>query len=307
MQTQTLLIADDSIPTQRVIQLTFASQAIRVVVAGDGHQALALIDAERPDIIFACTSVPGVDGYAIARHVSRQRHLPKVPVFLLRNGFEANDEQKIKESRASGVLDKPLDPAVLIHCVKQALSITEAPAGEGATAPKPRKARPSSPRPRSTRAGERVGNREIPLAAEAAPHAGPRVQGLPGFEAACGPMAFALNNETGVMTSEMLAKNVSDAVGQIVGQAIAQAITHAIAGLPLALAGIQQAHASAPETAMTANVGSVAVATSAANALKARAADAPVVVHGDMTTMAAAPARHGYRRFRVRGRLVPGR
>ncbi len=71
MHTHTLLIADDSIPTQRVIQLTFASQAIRVVVAADGHQALALIDADRPDIILACTSLPGVDGFAIARHVSR--------------------------------------------------------------------------------------------------------------------------------------------------------------------------------------------------------------------------------------------
>ena len=39
----TLLVADDSVTIQRVIELTFADEDIRVVSVGDGDQAIARI------------------------------------------------------------------------------------------------------------------------------------------------------------------------------------------------------------------------------------------------------------------------
>ena len=249
MDTHTLLIVDDSIPTQRVIQLTFANEAIRVVVAANGHQALERIEADRPDIILACTSVPGMDGYAIARHVSRKRHLRKVPVLLLMNGLEPNDEQKVKKSGAKGFLQKPLDPGVVIRSVKHELSL-QAPVVERASvAPKPRKTRASksTSRPKPSARRPRPASRTR------------RVQVLPEFEA-------------GAITPELLAQNVSDAIGHVVGQAFAHAI-----------AGYQRAHGLAPEPAMMANTGSVVI--NAASDLKARSSDGRMVVHGDSTVL----------------------
>lgn len=257
MHTHTLLIADDSVTTQRVIQLTFADETIRVVVAADGHQALDRIEADRPDIILACTSVPGVDGYAIARHVSRQRHLRKIPVLLLVNGFESHDEQKVKASRAKGVLQKPLDPGVVISSVKHELSILALAAERASAGPKPRKARPSSPRPRS------ASRRSAAPTARAKPAARrtQRVKALPEFDA---------------IVPEALAQNMSDAIGQVVGQAIAHAITHAIAGY-------QRAHGLAPEPATETNLGSVV--TDAAHDLRSRSPESPMIVHGDSTLL----------------------
>lgn len=257
MHTHTLLIADDSVTTQRVIQLTFADETIRVVVAADGHQALDRIEADRPDIILACTSVPGVDGYAIARHVSRQRHLRKIPVLLLVNGFESHDEQKVKASRVRGVLQKPLDPGVVIPRVKHELSILTLARERASVGPKPRKARPSSPRPRSAR------QRSVVPTARAKPSARrtQRVKSLPVFDA---------------IVPEALTQNMSDAIGQVVGQAIAHAITHAIAGY-------QRAHGLAPEPAIEANLGSVVI--NAANDLRSRSPESPMIVHGDSTLL----------------------
>lgn len=149
MHTHTLLIADDSIPIQRVIQLTFASGPIRVVVAADGQQALDLIAADRPDIVLASTSLPGVDGYAIARQMSKQRRVRKLPVWLLTSRFEANDEAKIKESGAKGILEKPLESGVVLARVKHALGLQEVqePVGERASDP-PKPARPKPARRR---------------------------------------------------------------------------------------------------------------------------------------------------------------
>jgi CheY-like chemotaxis protein len=45
-----LLLADDSVTIQRVIELTFADEDIRVVTVGDGDQAIATIEREPPDI-----------------------------------------------------------------------------------------------------------------------------------------------------------------------------------------------------------------------------------------------------------------
>ena len=49
----TLLLADDSVTIQRVIELTFADEDIRVIAVGDGQEALARITADRPDIVLA--------------------------------------------------------------------------------------------------------------------------------------------------------------------------------------------------------------------------------------------------------------
>jgi CheY-like chemotaxis protein len=46
----TLLLADDSVTIQRVIELTFADEGIRVVSVGDGASAIARINHECPDI-----------------------------------------------------------------------------------------------------------------------------------------------------------------------------------------------------------------------------------------------------------------
>lgn len=268
MHTHTLLIADDSITTQRVIQLTFADETIRVVVAADGHQALDQIEAERPDIILACTSVPGVDGYAIARHVSRQRHLRKIPVLLLVNGFESHDEQKIKASRARGVLQKPLDPGVVISSVKHELSILALAAERASVEPKPRKARPSSPRPQSARRRSAV------------PTAGAVSRRAPKFNARQKPAARRTQRGKGLpefdaINPEALA-DMSDAIGQVVGQAIAHAISHAIAGY-------QRPHGLAPEPAIEVNLGSVV--SDAANDLRSRSPQSPMIVHGDSTLL----------------------
>ena len=55
----TLLLADDSVTIQRVIELTFADEDIRVIAVGDGQQAIDRITADPPDIVLVDTSMPG--------------------------------------------------------------------------------------------------------------------------------------------------------------------------------------------------------------------------------------------------------
>lgn len=134
----TLLLADDSITVQRVIALTFAEEPINVVTVGDGRQAMERLAVERPDIVLAGTTLPHVSGYELARFMRSRPELQQVPVLLLSGAFEAVDAAELTSSGANGVLEKPVEPTVVIGRVKQLLGLkaeAKPPAGRLVTAP----------------------------------------------------------------------------------------------------------------------------------------------------------------------------
>lgn len=120
---RTLLLADDSITIQRVIALTFADEEFRVVTASDGREAIDRIVSQPPDIVLAGATMPGVNGYDVARFVRNQPALKGVPVLLLMGAFESVDEARFKASGASGILEKPFEPATVINRVKELLGL----------------------------------------------------------------------------------------------------------------------------------------------------------------------------------------
>jgi CheY-like chemotaxis protein len=125
---KTLLLADDSVTIQRVIELTFANEDVRVVSVGDGRRAVEWFDAEIPDVILADVDVPEVDGYALAEFVKQSPRLRHVPVLLLAGAFEPVDQERVRATGCDGVLVKPFEPQQLVSRVRQLLERTVEPA-----------------------------------------------------------------------------------------------------------------------------------------------------------------------------------
>lgn len=118
----TLLLADDSVTIQRVIELTFAEQGIRVIPVSDGESAIARMTAERPDIVLADVGMRRVDGYQVAAHMKRTPELAQVPVLLLTGAFEPVDGDRARDVGCDGVLVKPFEPLQLLAQVRALLS-----------------------------------------------------------------------------------------------------------------------------------------------------------------------------------------
>lgn len=118
---KTLLLVDDSVTIQRVIELTFANEDVRVVSVGDGRRAVEWFDTEVPDIILADVNVPEVDGFALAEYVKQSSRLRHVPVLLLAGAFEPIDQERVRATGSDGVLVKPFEPQQLVSRVKQLL------------------------------------------------------------------------------------------------------------------------------------------------------------------------------------------
>src|SRR4029450_2382419 len=120
--THTLLLADDSITIQRVIELTFAEEDVRVLAVGDGKHAIDRIQTERPDIVLADVGMPEQDGYEVAAFVKGNPQLAHIPVLLLTGAFEPIDEQRARTVGCDGVLVKPFEPQMVINRVKDLLA-----------------------------------------------------------------------------------------------------------------------------------------------------------------------------------------
>jgi CheY-like chemotaxis protein len=129
----TLLLADDSVTIQRVIELTFADEDIRVISVGDGQQAIDQIKAEPPDIVLADTGMPERDGYEVAAFIKTDPDLASIPVVLLTGAFEPVDGDRTKQSGCDAVLVKPFEPQVVIKRVRELLADAAAPAEPVAT------------------------------------------------------------------------------------------------------------------------------------------------------------------------------
>lgn len=119
----TLLLADDSLAIQRVVELTFANEDIRVVAVGDGQQAIDRLTAERPDIVLADIAMPLADGFAVAEFVRATPAMRDVPVLLLAGAFDIVEESRVSASGARGVLVKPFEPHVVISRVRELLGL----------------------------------------------------------------------------------------------------------------------------------------------------------------------------------------
>jgi CheY-like chemotaxis protein len=119
---KTLLLADDSVTVQRVIELTFADEGMRVVAVGDGRQAIERLATERPDVVLADVGMPECDGYELAAHVKRDPALSHIPVVLMTGAFDQLDEGRAREAGYDGVIAKPFEPQMVISLVRRLLA-----------------------------------------------------------------------------------------------------------------------------------------------------------------------------------------
>jgi CheY-like chemotaxis protein len=129
----TLLLADDSVTIQRVIELTFADEDVKVVAVSDGDQAIQRLDSTPPDIVLADIGMPGKSGYEVAQYVKRSPRLSHIPVVLLTGAFEPVDQARADEAGCDGVLAKPFEPQLVIGRVRELLAKPKSSSHEAAT------------------------------------------------------------------------------------------------------------------------------------------------------------------------------
>src|SRR5574341_1542251 len=119
---KTILVVDDE---PKIVQLArayleqagFAVQAVR-----DGKSALAVVRAEKPDLVVLDLGLPGLDGLDVTRTVRKDSD---VPIIMLTARGEESDKLVGLELGADDYIVKPFSPKELVARVRAVLRRAE--------------------------------------------------------------------------------------------------------------------------------------------------------------------------------------
>ena len=116
------IVADDDRVIREVCREVLEAEALRVLTAANGQEALALAEAWIPDVLVTDVVMPSLDGFGLIRAL--RRLYPEVPVIVI-TGDEEYEGRPIEEVAAAhgavATLTKPFDIEQLEAAVRSAV------------------------------------------------------------------------------------------------------------------------------------------------------------------------------------------
>ena len=121
LRNMNVLVVDDVELNRELMQEFLSTVGMKVRLACDGEQAIAAVDALRPDVVLMDCQMPVMDGYAATRHLRGDPRYSSLPIIALTAGALPHDRE---ESRAAGMdahVTKPVDFTVLMNAITEVL------------------------------------------------------------------------------------------------------------------------------------------------------------------------------------------
>ena len=117
-----IVVVDDEPDILTVVVFRLKKLGHQVLSAVTGKEAIALIKAQKPDLVILDYRLPDMNGLDISRAVREDPALRKTPIILLSasSGGEITVEA-YKSASISDYIKKPFDPEELLACVKKYL------------------------------------------------------------------------------------------------------------------------------------------------------------------------------------------
>jgi two-component system, OmpR family, alkaline phosphatase synthesis response regulator PhoP len=121
-----ILIADDETYIRLLIEQTLEDledEGVELLDAGNGEQALSLIQAEAPNLVFLDAMMPLMDGFEVCRLVKHELKMTNVYIVMLTAKGQEMDRIKGEESGVDIYMTKPFDPDELIRISRKVLAL----------------------------------------------------------------------------------------------------------------------------------------------------------------------------------------
>jgi len=116
--TPLILIVEDEADLVTLLRYNLESEGFRVAEAGNGEEALVLVQEERPDLILLDWMLPMLSGIEVCRQLRRRPQTADVPIIMLTARGEEGDKIRGLECGADDYVTKPFSPAELIARVR---------------------------------------------------------------------------------------------------------------------------------------------------------------------------------------------
>ena len=116
-----ILVVEDSATQRKVICRMLAQNGYDILEAGDGYEALAKIDEDKPDLILLDIIMPGIDGYKVMSLIKEKPGMGSIPIIMLTSRGKLIDKVRGKVSGTNEYLTKPFKYEELIGAIDKYL------------------------------------------------------------------------------------------------------------------------------------------------------------------------------------------
>ena len=121
-----VLIVDDEAYIRLLMEQTledFEDQGIEILTAGNGEEALKIIQTEAPDLVFLDVMMPKMNGFEVCQAVKRDLRYKDVFIVLLTAKGQEFDRLRGEQVGADVYMTKPFDPDELIEITKKVFAL----------------------------------------------------------------------------------------------------------------------------------------------------------------------------------------
>ena len=121
-----ILIVDDEAYIRRLIEQTLEEledSGVKLLMSDNGEEALAIIEAEAPQLVLLDVMLPGMSGFDVCQAIKNQLALDHVYVILLTAQGQEYDKRKGKTVGANTYITKPFNPDELLAKATAVLGI----------------------------------------------------------------------------------------------------------------------------------------------------------------------------------------
>ncbi len=116
-----VMVIDDSRTIRRSAETMLSKEGCEVVSAGDGFEALALIQKHKPNLVFVDIMMPRLDGYQTCAIIKNNEEFADTPVIMLTSKDGLFDKARGRIVGSDHYLTKPFTRDELLDAVRQNL------------------------------------------------------------------------------------------------------------------------------------------------------------------------------------------
>jgi two-component system sensor histidine kinase EvgS len=119
----TILVVDDVEYNRELVAENFVDTQVKVIQAGNGQEAIEMVDRYHPNLILMDLRMPVMDGYQAAKQIKSDSD---IPVVALTASVMKDEFDNVKSTYFDGYIRKPVKQEALLACLSAYLPYTVA-------------------------------------------------------------------------------------------------------------------------------------------------------------------------------------
>jgi two-component system cell cycle response regulator DivK len=112
-------VVEDQEDNRRILRDLLTNAGFEMIEAENGAEAVASVQARRPDLILMDIQLPILDGYEATRRIKANPDLKSIPIIVVTSYALDGDEDKARLAGCDDYVAKPFSPRQLLAKIKE--------------------------------------------------------------------------------------------------------------------------------------------------------------------------------------------